>query len=140
MHRADFVDLLAAALPDGVVNCGHRGVGFEQGDDTASVTFDNGVTIEADIVVAADGIHSSLRPNVFPPSTPVFHGTISYRGLVHRDRIPDWPMDRRAIRTPCGRSSRAGTRGSRTCWRRSTTRSAGRSTTASRCRPGPSGA
>tara|TARA_R110000868_G_scaffold104557_9_gene287981 strand:- start:3842 stop:5029 length:1188 start_codon:yes stop_codon:yes gene_type:complete len=94
MHRADFVDLLAAALPDGVVNCGHRGVGFEQGDDTASVTFDNGVTIEADIVVAADGIHSSLRPNVFPPSTPVFHGTISYRGLVHRDRIPDWPMDR----------------------------------------------
>jgi salicylate hydroxylase len=31
---------------------------------------------------------------VFPPSKPVFHGTISYRGLVSRDRIPDWPMDR----------------------------------------------
>jgi salicylate hydroxylase len=94
MHRADFVDLLAAALPDRVVHCGHRGVEFEQGDDTASVTFDNGVRIEAEIVVAADGIHSSLRPNVFPPSTPVFHGTMSYRGLVARDRIPDWPMDR----------------------------------------------
>ena len=24
----------------------------------------------------------------------MFHGTISYRGLVSRDRIPDWPMDR----------------------------------------------
>lgn len=94
MHRADFVDLLAAALPAGVVHCGHRGVAFEQGDETASVTFDNGVRIEADVIVAADGIHSELRPNVFPPSTPVFHGTISYRGLVHRDRIPDWPMDR----------------------------------------------
>ena len=94
MHRADFVDLLAAGLPDDVVHCGYCGMGFEQDDEKARVTFDNGVQIEADIVVAADGIHSELRPNVYPPSTPVFHGTISYRGLVSRDRLPDWPMDR----------------------------------------------
>ena len=31
---------------------------------------------------------------MFPPSKPVFHGTISYRGLVPRERLPDWPMDR----------------------------------------------
>ena len=62
--------------------------------DTARVTFANGATIEADVVVAADGIHSELRPYVFPPSKPVFHGTISYRGLVPRERLPDWPMDR----------------------------------------------
>ena len=30
MHRADLVDMLAAALPAGVVRTGHRGVGFEQ--------------------------------------------------------------------------------------------------------------
>lgn len=94
MHRADFVDLLAAALPADVVHCGHKGIGFEQSDDKARVTFANGAGIDADVVVAADGIHSELRPNVFPPSTPVFHGTISYRGLVSRDRLPDWPMDR----------------------------------------------
>jgi salicylate hydroxylase len=35
-----------------------------------------------------------MRPFVFPPSTPVFHGTISYRGLMPRERLPDWPMDR----------------------------------------------
>lgn len=84
MHRADFVDLLAAALPDDVVHCGHHGVGFAQCDDKASVTFANGADIDADVVVAADGIHSEFRPSVFPPSTPVFHGTISYRGLVSR--------------------------------------------------------
>ena len=33
MHRADFVDFLAAALPAGVVRTGHRAVGFEQTDD-----------------------------------------------------------------------------------------------------------
>ena len=58
------------------------------------MTFANGATVEADVVVAADGIHSELRPYVFPPSKPVFHGTVSYRGLVPRERLPDWPMDR----------------------------------------------
>lgn len=94
MHRADMVDLLAAALPAGVVHCGHRATGFEQDGELARVRFANGATAEAEVVVAADGIHSALRPHVFPPSTPVFHGTISYRGLVHRERLPDWPMDR----------------------------------------------
>jgi salicylate hydroxylase len=93
MHRADFVDFLAEPLPDGVVNCGHRGIGFEQVGDKARVTFDNGNEIEADVVIGADGIHSEMRPYVYPPSDPVFHGTISYRGLVPLDRLPDWPND-----------------------------------------------
>ena len=94
MHRADFVDFLAANLPAGIVHTGHRAVGFEQNGDTARVKFANGATAEADVVVGADGIHSELRPYVFPPSKPVFHGTISYRGLVSRERLPHWPMDR----------------------------------------------
>ena len=94
MHRADFIAFLAANLPAGIVHTGHRAVGFEQDDDRARVEFANGVTVEADVVVAADGIHSALRPYVFPPSDPVFHGTISYRGLVPRERLPHWPMDR----------------------------------------------
>jgi len=94
MHRADFVDFLAANLPAGVVKTDHRATGFEQDAAVARVKFANGATAEADVVIGADGIHSELRPFVFPPSTPVFHGTISYRGLVTRERLPDWPMDR----------------------------------------------
>src|SRR4029077_9303053 len=94
MHRADLVSLLAAHLPAGVVHTAHRAIGFEQDDDGARVRFANGATAEADVVVAADGIHSELRPVVFPPSQPVFHGTLAYRGLVARERLPDWPMDR----------------------------------------------
>lgn len=94
MHRADLVELLAAHLPPGIVRAGHRAVGFEQDEARARVRFANGAVAEADVVVGADGIHSELRPHVFPPSTPVFHGTISYRGLVPRARLPDWPMDR----------------------------------------------
>ena len=94
MHRADMVDFLAAALPSGVVHCGHRAVAFEQAGEAARVKFANGATAEGDVVVGADGIHSEMRPYVFPPSKPVFHGNIAYRGLVSRERLPDWPMDR----------------------------------------------
>jgi salicylate hydroxylase len=94
MHRADLVGFLAAALPAGTVHIGHRAVGFEQNGSVARVAFANGATAEAGVVVAADGIHSELRAHVVPPSRPVFHGTLSYRGLVARDRLPNWPMDR----------------------------------------------
>jgi len=94
MHRAELISLLAASLPAEIVHTGHRAIGFEQTGDVARVKFANGATAEADVVVAADGIHSELRSYVCPPSKPVFHGTVSYRGLVSRERLPNWLMDR----------------------------------------------
>jgi len=94
MHRADLVGLLAEALPPGLVRTGHRCTGFEQDGSVARVSFANGGSAEADVVIAADGIHSELRRFVFPPSQPVFSGSIAYRGLVPQERMSDWPMDR----------------------------------------------
>src|ERR1700730_6934743 len=91
MHRADLVAMLAEALPAGTVHTGHRCSGFEQDGNTAFVSFANGASVEADIVIAADGIHSELRPYVFPSSRPVFSGSVAYRGLVPHERIPHWP-------------------------------------------------
>ena len=94
MHRADLVEMLASALPAGAVHTGHRCIGFEQYGNLARVSFANGASAEADIIIAADGIHSELRPHVFASSQPVFSGSVAYRGLVPHDRIPDWPTDR----------------------------------------------
>ncbi|WFU16521.1 FAD-dependent monooxygenase [Bradyrhizobium sp. CB3481] len=94
MHRADLVDILANALPSAVVHTGHRATGFEQTDEIARVTFAGGAVAEGDIVIAADGIHSELRRYVAPPSRPVFHGSVAYRGLLSRERLPHWPTDR----------------------------------------------
>jgi len=93
MHRADFVDLLANALPAEAVRTGHRAGSFEQVGDKARVSFANGAVVESDIVIAADGIHSELRPYVFPPSRPVFHGSVAYRGTVPHERVPHWPTN-----------------------------------------------
>jgi salicylate hydroxylase len=94
MHRADLVEMLAKTLPSGVVHTGHRCTGFEQDAERARVSFANGVSTAADIVIAADGIHSELRPYVYPSSIPVFSGSVAYRGLVPHQRVPDWPTDR----------------------------------------------
>jgi salicylate hydroxylase len=94
MHRADLVQMLADALPERTLHTGHRCSAFEQDGKKARVSFSNGAAAEADVVIAADGIHSELRPYVFPSSDPVFSGSVAYRGLVPHERVPDWPIDR----------------------------------------------
>ena len=93
MHRADLVEFLAKALPSDVVHTGHRATAFEQAGDAARVTFANGTAVAADVAIAADGIHSDLRQFVAPPSRPVFHGSVAYRGLVPHERVPHWPTN-----------------------------------------------
>src|SRR5688500_20081994 len=66
MHRADMVEFLAAALPAGVVRCGHRAIGFEQAGELARVRFGSGASAEADADVGADGIPPVLRPVAVP--------------------------------------------------------------------------
>jgi 2-polyprenyl-6-methoxyphenol hydroxylase-like FAD-dependent oxidoreductase len=93
MHRADLVDMLAKNLPAGVVHTGHRCIGYERRGDTAHVTFENGEATEGDVVVGADGIHSVLRQHVHSESLPVFSGTVTYRGVVPVELVPEWPEE-----------------------------------------------
>jgi 2-polyprenyl-6-methoxyphenol hydroxylase-like FAD-dependent oxidoreductase len=94
MHRADLIDILASGLPAGVVRTGHRCTGFEPYANRPRVIFANGAVAEADLVIAADGIHSELRRYVVPPRQPVFSGSVAYRGAVPRDLAPEWPEQR----------------------------------------------
>jgi salicylate hydroxylase len=91
VHRADMVAVLAAALPPGGVHTGHRCVRFSQHNEFAVVSFDNGVSVKADVVVAADGIHSVLQRHVVDATAPVFSGTVAYRGLIPAMLLRGWP-------------------------------------------------
>ena len=93
MHRADLVEMLAKALPAGVVHTGYQCTGFDRNGAKARVTFANGAVAEGDVVIGADGIHSVLRPHVFEPPRPVFSGTVAYRGYVPTELVPDWPAE-----------------------------------------------
>lgn len=93
MHRADLLDLLARALPDGVVRTAHRCAGVEQTATRVRIAFANGAVAEADLAVGADGIHSVLRDAVTEPAEPVYSGSVAYRGLLPADALPGWPRD-----------------------------------------------
>lgn len=90
MHRADLLGVFAAEVPSGRVRTGHRCVGFEQNADQATVHFANGARFSADLVIAADGIHSSLQKYVVEPSPPIYSGFRAYRGLLSMADLPGW--------------------------------------------------
>jgi len=86
-HRADLIDLLSAAVPQGVLHLEHRCVGLTPHSDRVEVRFHNGATAEADVVVGADGIHSTVRNAIMGPESPRFSGHVAYRGLIPADRV-----------------------------------------------------
>ena len=84
IHRADLLGLLVAELPPGTVQTGHQCTGLHQDADGAVVSFANGTTATADVVIGADGIHSTAQGSVVTPAEPVFSGVVAHRGLVPR--------------------------------------------------------
>jgi len=86
-HRAELLDVLSAAVPDGVLHLDHRCVGLTQHPDRVEVKFHNGETADADVVIGADGIHSTVREAIVGPETPRFSGHVAYRGLVPAERV-----------------------------------------------------
>jgi salicylate hydroxylase len=83
-HRADLLDVLAAALPDGIVTLGKRCTGMEAGDarNPPVARFADGSEVSADVIIGADGIHSAVRTALFGPDAPRFTGRICYRSVI----------------------------------------------------------
>src|SRR5690606_32216087 len=65
VHRGDFIDALLGVLPEGMVHLGHTLETVQDKGDNAVLTFANGKTVEADLVVGADGIKSVVRHQLF---------------------------------------------------------------------------
>jgi salicylate hydroxylase len=89
VHRADLLNVLAAALPAGTVQLGARCVSVEAGADGAVARFANGAEIEADVIIGADGIHSAVRASLIGPDAPRFTGKVCWRLLVPVDAVED---------------------------------------------------
>jgi salicylate hydroxylase len=92
-HRADLLDVLAGALPDGIVTLGKRCQEVLSDGDVAVARFADGTSVEADIVIGADGIHSRVRESLFGPDAPRFTGKICYRSIVPAAAVPGTPPD-----------------------------------------------
>ncbi len=85
IHRGDFIEALLGVLPEGMVRLGHRLERVEDKGDTSVLTFAGGTTVEADLVVGADGIKSVVRQQLFSDKGPVFSGEHAYRAVISLD-------------------------------------------------------
>ncbi|WP_343246385.1 FAD-dependent monooxygenase [Streptomyces sp. SID4921] len=85
IHRGDFIDALLGVLPEGMVHLGHKLETVQDKGDSAVLTFANGKTVEADLVIGADGIKSVVRKELFSDKEPVFSGEHAYRAVISMD-------------------------------------------------------
>ncbi len=93
LHRADLLAVIASGFPTERVHLGHRLVGLADCGDGTEAWFENGTRIRADVLVGADGIHSTVRAALFGEEEPRFAGCVAYRGLVPVERIADLGLE-----------------------------------------------
>lgn len=96
MHRADYQRvLIEEAKRLGVtIRLGCEVVSVESGSDSAVVQLANRETVNGDVIVGADGLHSIVRTAVLGyVKEPVESGDVAYRITIPRPLIQDDPDD-----------------------------------------------
>lgn len=92
IHRGDLQAVLLQAvrerMGDDAVVSDHRCAGFEQDDDGVTIRFEDNAgnaraPVRAAIAVGCDGIHSSIRKQLYPnDGTPRYSGVNMWRGTI----------------------------------------------------------
>ena len=84
---------LRAALP---ADAYRQGVALERVEqDARQVTayFSDGTTAQADLLVGADGVHSTVRRQFLPEVQPAFANYVAWRGMVEERDMPRETLD-----------------------------------------------
>jgi salicylate hydroxylase len=87
-HRADLLDALANGLDHSAIHLGHRLTGIEERSDRILLAFANGTEVEAEIVIAADGVRSVIRQALYGDDNPTYTGQMVWRALLNGGDVP----------------------------------------------------
>jgi 2-polyprenyl-6-methoxyphenol hydroxylase-like FAD-dependent oxidoreductase len=91
IHRADMHDILRKATGQVPVALGTSVTGLRPAADAVEVTFGDRTTATYDLVVGADGVHSTVRRLVFGDSPATYAGQVCWRFVATGfDDISDW--------------------------------------------------
>jgi salicylate hydroxylase len=92
-HRADLLNALASGLDLASVHVDHRLSGIEEAGDEIVLSFANGASFRAGIVIAADGVRSVVRRTLYGEDNPTYTGQMVWRALLKGSDVPDWVME-----------------------------------------------
>jgi 2-polyprenyl-6-methoxyphenol hydroxylase-like FAD-dependent oxidoreductase len=81
LHRGDLHRALISQLPGSTIRTGMECVDAREADDRVVLRFANGDTVEADLVLGCDGIHSAVRKALFPHSREHFARYTCWRAI-----------------------------------------------------------
>ncbi len=91
-HRADLLALLQQALPASQLQLDQRCVEVHQDEREVQLVFTHragaNTTLSADLVIGADGIHSTIRPLLAQEVDARFSGLCAFRCLVPAEQAP----------------------------------------------------
>ncbi len=87
-HRADLLQALASGVDPRSIHLDHRLIGLEERTACVELAFANGSRHEADLVIGADGIHSSVRHVLYGDDNPTYTGQMVWRALLPGGEIP----------------------------------------------------
>jgi salicylate hydroxylase len=88
VHRADLLSAIASAVPAGTVQLARQCASVSVSGDGAVLAFTDGTSARADVVVGADGVHSTVRGAVTEPSPARYSGMCAFRAIVPAGRAP----------------------------------------------------
>jgi salicylate hydroxylase len=91
-HRGDLHTILATEVsrrqPD-AVQLNANLVAFSQDGARVTIRLEKGETYSGEALIGADGVHSTIRKQLYGPDNAKFTGEIAWRGLIPVGRLPE---------------------------------------------------
>ena len=92
VHRADLVDALCAELVQAggfEIRTGSTIGGYSINGNRVAINYLGSEPHAADLLIGADGLHSTIRKQMLGPENPHFTGNVAWRALVPKKRLGD---------------------------------------------------
>ena len=86
---------LREAVPDAIYRAGRAVARVEPDDNGVTAIFTDGARERGDLLIAADGLYSTVRRQYLPEIAPRYAGYVAWRGLIAEADIE--PVDRAAL-------------------------------------------
>ena len=90
IHRADLHNVLYDGCKDSNVGIylGQTIQSYQQSSQHVTIQFESGESLEADLLIGADGIKSKVQAGMLGQTPAQFTGQVAWRGVVAANRLP----------------------------------------------------
>ena len=93
VHRGDLHELMVSTLDQDNLYFDKRLVDVDDSGNKVVMTFADGSTEEADLVIGADGVNSRLREKLLGPEAPIYSGWVAHRAIISAEKLKAYDLD-----------------------------------------------